>query len=298
MLRTPPQEGFTLIEFIVVMVVASAVAVGLTYAVRPALIGYADVRLRSDVANQADVALQRMVQDVRRAVPNSLRTPDSQCIELVPTWTGGRYRMRPDTQNDNAVNCAPSATCSAPVDTSTSTTVFDSLTDLLQTVSPGDWVVIDNQNVNDVYTGSNRSAVVSVSNLSGAQAWQGKHRITINSLQVPAGYLGGRFQVVRDAEQAVFYVCSGVGTDASGRNGAGTLYRLKRYGFNAAYPTACPTPGASADVIATRVAGCSFEYAANQGATQQSGYLRLSIDLMRNGEKTHLSVGSHVLNVP
>lgn len=291
-------RGFTLIEFIVVMVVASAIAVGLTHAVRPAVIGYAEVRMRSVAANQADVALQRMVQDVRRAVPNSLRTPDALCIELVPTSAGGRFRMGPDTVNDVGPQCTVGSNCAAWVDPNATTTQFDSLTALTGSISVGDWVVIDNQYGNDVYSGVNRATVLAISSLTGAQASQGRHRITIGGIQVSPGYQGGRFQVVRDAEQAVFYVCSGVGADVATGRGTGTLYRISRYGFNAAYPSTCPTPGPSAVVMATHVRACSFEYAANQGATQQSGYLRLTLDLMHNHENTHLAVGAHVLNVP
>lgn len=291
------QSGFTLVELIMVIVVGAVIAGALARSIQPALQGYIDTRLRSDTANQADVALQHMVRDVRNAVSDSLRTPGSQCVEMVPAVAGGRYRMGPDTVKDSAPGCTPGSNCVAWVDTAAPTTVFDSLTTLPVTVSAGDWVVIDNQNVNDVYAGTNRSAVVSVSNLSGTQTTQGKHRITMNSLQVSDGYKGGRYLIVRDSEQAVFYVCVSTGLDSTG-NGTGVLYRLKHYGFNASYPTVCPTPGAGADVIATHVQGCSFEYAANQGATQQSGYLRLTIDLARNGETTHLAVGSHVMNVP
>jgi MSHA biogenesis protein MshO len=290
--------GFTLVELIVVMVVGAVIAVGLVRAIQPAMESYVVTRVRSGVANEADVALQRMVRDVRQAVPNSLRMPASQCFEVVPGAAGGRYRAGPDTVHDSAPGCTPGPNCAAWVDPTTPTTVFDSLSALPEAVNAGDWVVIDNQNVNDVYEGTNRSAVLSVSTLSGAQATQGKHRITMNSMQIADGYQGGRFTIVRDAEQAVFYVCQGTGFDATAGHGTGTLYRLKRYGFNAAYPGACPVAASTSDVIATHVKSCSFEYAANQGATQQSGYLRLTIELARNHETTHLAVGAHVLNVP
>jgi MSHA biogenesis protein MshO len=289
-------QGFTLVELIVVIVITAVIAATLALFLKPALQAYADTRVRSDMSDQADTALRRMLRDVRQAVPNSLRTPDGKCFEVVPAVAGGRYRMGPDTQNDSGVGCTPGTNCAAYVDPSVETTVFDSLNTLGVTVNVGDWVVIDNQNVNDVYTGSNRSAVVSVA--TSPQTTQGKHRITINSLQVSNGYTGGRFLIVRDSEQAVFYVCSGVGFDSATGRGTGTLYRKKRYGFNASYPSACPAVTASDAVIATHVKACEFEYTANQGATQQSGYLRLVLELTRNNETTHLAVGAHVLNVP
>ena len=69
------------------------------------------------------------------------------------------------------------------------------------------------------------------------------------------------------------------------------------YGFNSAYPNACPsTP--SADVLATRVRSCSFVYDPNQGATQQSGFVWMELELARNAETAHLTIGAHVANGP
>jgi MSHA biogenesis protein MshO len=159
----------------------------------------------------------------------------------------------------------------------------------------GDWIVINNQNVNDVYSGLNRSAVTLVETPT---ITQGKHRITINAMQVSNGYSGGRFVVVPNSQRAVFYVCSGAdgGVNSQG-NGKGTLYRLSNYGFNAAYPGACPDASAGA-VVATKVRSCSFVYDPNQGATQQSGFMWLDLTITENNETSHMAVGAHVINVP
>jgi MSHA biogenesis protein MshO len=213
----------------------------------------------------------------------------------VPSSGGGRFRTGPDTVNDSGPNCTPGASCSAPLDSAQATTVFDVLTPFAVTPAAGDWVVVGNQNPADVYGGVNRAAIASVAVPAAAY---GRHRLTVASTQFPLGYDGARFTVVPNAQQAVFYVCSGAdGTlDAAG-NGRGTLYRLASYGFNAAYPAACPAV-ASADVLATRVRTCSFVYDPNQGATQQSGFVWMEIELARNGEKAHLAMGAHVANGP
>jgi MSHA biogenesis protein MshO len=293
-LRSP--RGFTLIELVVVIVIGSVIAATLTVFVKPAVDGYLATRARADLTDQADTALRRMVRDVRLAVPNSIRTPGAQCFELVPTSTGGRFRAGPDTINDSGPNCAPGATCSAPLDTSQSTMVFDVLTPLSAAPSIGDWVVVGNQTPADVYGGINRAAISAVAPSPAAS--QGRHRITIASTQFPLGYDGARFTVVPNAQRAVFYVCSGAdGTlDAKG-NGKGTLYRLQNYGFNSAYPSACPST-AAADVLATRVRSCNFVYDPNQGATQQSGFVWMELDLARNGEAAHIAMGAHVANGP
>ena len=292
-------RGFTLIELIVVIVITAIIAGTIVVFVRPALDAYTDTRQRSDLSDQADTALRRIVRDVRQAVPNSLRMPNSQCFELVPTIAGGRYRQGPDVVNDSPNPCStPSPTCAAWVDPTKSLSAFDTLTALSTTPANGDWVVINNQNGNDVYEGNNRWSITS---MSAPTAAQGKLRLSVSAANggtaLSSGYDGGRFQVVANSQQAVFYICSGAdGTlDGSG-NGKGTLYRLKR-SFNTAYPTACPSI-AGADVLATRVRSCTFVYDPNQGATQQSGFLWLHLELARNNETSSLTMGAHVMNVP
>ena len=282
-------RGFTLVELVVVIALGGIVAASLAVFMRPALDAWLTTRSRATVAAQANLALERMVRDVRAAVPNSIRTPGTQCFELVPTSTGGRARTAPDTVNDSAAGCSPSASCSAPLDTSQATTTLDVLSPLGTVPSAGDWLVIDNQNAADVYAGTNRAQISAV---AVPAATQGRHRLTLGSTQFSRGYDSGRFTVVPAAQQAVFYVCRGAdgSLDADG-NGKGTLMRLQ------AYPTSCPsTP--TGDVLATQVRSCRFLYDPNQGATQQHGYVALELQITRNQESATLMVGAHVVNVP
>jgi len=288
-------RGFTLVELVVAIMLFGLMAATLVVFLRPAIDSYLATRVRAELAAQAGQALNLMQADVRNAVPNSIRTPGANCFELVPTSTGGRFRRAADTVNDNAPGCTPGPDCSAPLDTTAATNVFDVLTPLSAMPAAGDYVVVDNQNPGDVYAGSNRAAISGVA--TPATAF-GAHRITVASTQFPLGYDGGRFVVVPAAQAAVFYVCSGAdGTlDATG-NGKGTLYRKAGYGFNADHPGTCPT-AAGAAVMATQVRSCRFVYDPNQGATQQNGFVSLHLELARNGETASLAFGAHVVNTP
>lgn len=278
-------QGFTLVELIVTLVLFGTIAATLTLFFRPAFDAWMDARTRAALADQAGNAVQRLLRDVRAAVPNSVRTPATSCFELVPTSSGGRYRLAPDTTQSG----------SAAVDPGATTTSFDVLTPLFTLPAVADWVVVDNQNPGDVYAGANRSAITSVSTPT---ATLGRHRLVIDAMQFPLGYDGGRFNVVPNAQKAVFYVCSGASNtlDASG-NAPGVLYRLKNYGFNSAAPAACPAT-AGADVVATGLRSCRFLYTANQGATQQSGFISIQLEFTRNHETASLVVGAHVANTP
>ena len=278
-------RGFTLVELIVTLVLFGLMSATLVVFLRPAIDSWLAVRTRAALASDADHALRRMLRDVRTAVPNSIRTPGSQCFELVPTGGGGRYRMAADFVTAGSAAADPQA----------ATTQFDVYNRLLPLPAVGDWVVVDNQNPGDVYSGANRSAITALSTPAAAH---GQHRLGINALQFPLGYDGGRFNWVPNSQQAVFYVCSGASTTLDGAgNAPGVLVRLKNYGFNASAPASCPTV-AGADVLATGVRSCRFLYSANQGATQQSGFVSLQVELTRNNETASLVLGAHVSNVP
>ena len=290
-------RGFTLIELTLVIVIAGVLAATIAVFMRPAIDSYISSGSRAELTDQADTALRRMLRDIRLAVPNSVRSPGSQCVEVVPTASGGRLRMQADTMNDVSLPCTPGPTCSAPLDTSQATTYVDVLTPFSATPAVGDWLVLGNTNPNDVYAGVNRAAITNVQSPLPTST-QGKARLTIATTQFPSGYDSGRFTIVPNAQKAVFYTCVGAdGTvDASG-DGKGTLYRSSNYGFNAAYPTSCPST-AGADIVATKVRSCTFSYDPNPGGTQQYGFVWLDIELARNNETVGLASGAHVVNAP
>lgn len=267
-------RGFTLIELVMVIVITGVLAATVTVFMRPAIDSYFDTRRRADLTDMADTAMRRMSKDIRGAVPNSIRSVSASCFQLVPTLTGGRYRMALDIANAG----------SQPVDTTLATSSFDVLSPLSQIPQAGDWVVIGNQNADDVYDGANRGAIDSTTT---PIAEHGLHRISLQAAtQFPPGYDGGRFVVVPNAEQTVFYSCNA---------GTRTLYRTSAV-FSANQATTCAaTSGA---IVASDVESCSFVYDPNQGATQQSGFVWMRVELKRAGESAALAQGVHVDNVP
>jgi MSHA biogenesis protein MshO len=278
------QRGFTLVELIMVIVIMGIMASTIVVFLKPAVDSYFDSRRRADLTDIADTAIRRMTQDIRRAVPNSVRSVSPTCFQLVPTIAGGRYRMASDTVNDipAPLPCAPGATCSAPLDTSQATTVFDVLTPLTTVPAQNDWIVVNNQNAGDVYAGSNRGQISAA--LTTPRATDGLHRIQIASTQFSNGYDGGRFVAVANAEQTVFYSCVN-----------NTLYRtVALFGANQA-TTCAATTGA---IVATDAASCNFVYDPNQGATQQSGFVWMQLQLTRSSESVVMTHGVHVSNAP
>ena len=268
------RRGFTLVELVVVIVITGILAAAIAVFLVPALNAYFDTKRRAELTDAADTALRRMARDVRRAVPNSIRIPNDQCFELVPTKTGGLFRRAADIANAG----------SDPLDVTVPDSSFDVLSLLSARPAVGDAVVVGNQNTNDVYTGATRGTISGWTTPDPAGAAVGTGRITLAATQFPAGYGGGRFQVVDAKEQSVFFTC----------DGAGNLLRLVRP-FTAAAPVACPAGG---EVLASNVGACHFVYNPNQGATQESGYVWMYLTLTASGETMALSYGAHVSNVP
>lgn len=267
-------RGFTLLELVVVMMITGIMAGSIAVFFVPAINAYFDTRRRAVLTDTADTALRRMARDVRRAVPNSIRIVGSTCFELVPTKAGGLYRRAADIGNPGE----------DPLDITQPDVSFDVLSPMTGVVG-GDFVVIGNQNGNDVYTGVTRGEIAAWATPNPAGAAVGTGRIVLTALtQFPAGYDGGRFQVVDAAEQSVFYIC----------DGAGSLLRLVRP-FTPAVPLACPAGGA---LLATNVTACTFTYNPATNATQAAGFVAMEIVLTAGGESMGLSHGAHVSNVP
>lgn len=280
--RVRPSAGFTLIEAIIVIVIAGALSiVAVSYVQRP-VEQYIDQTRRAELTNIADSAVRRMSRDIHLALPNSVRSPNSNCVEFIPTYDGGRYRAALTSggvgaamQNDVAI---------------TQLDVIGNLNSLPASIN-GDHLVIYNLGIEglDAYAGDNRTTVSAFA--GGILSFAAK-QFTISSPD-------NRFQLVSRDEQAVSFVCTGVGVDANG-NGTGTLWRVSHYGFNSPAPATCQNvaagPPSISAVLANQVSRCEFAYA--PGVVERSAIVSIRLNVTRSGETVPLYHDVNVNNVP
>jgi MSHA biogenesis protein MshO len=277
-------RGFSLMELIVVITIIGILGVSAMAFFRPALESYFDARRRADMSDMADSALRRMGREVRAAVPNSVQTYGNTCFRLVRTVGGGRYRKyedmtRVDSQALDLAQTPPHG--------------FDVLSPLQAAV--GDWVVIGNQTGSDVYAGHNRAAITANGAVDAALGTARLAMAAMNGTDAPFSYTDGRFVVTPKVNPVVTYVCDGAGLGATG-TGMGTLRRVAGdFGGGDAVLSACPAGG---DLVARHVSACRFLYNPSAGATQQSGFVWMELELAEANEKVRLAYGAHIVNLP
>ncbi|MDR1064624.1 MAG: prepilin-type N-terminal cleavage/methylation domain-containing protein [Azoarcus sp.] len=275
-------RGFSLMELIVVIMVMAILGGSALVFFRPALDSYFDSRRRAELTDMADVALRRMGREVRAAVPNSVQTHGTACFRFVRTVGGGRYRKLEDMTRSG----------SKALDLTQAAPEFDVLSPLQPAV--GDWVVIGNQTGSDVYAGHNRATITGSSAVDSSLGTTRLSMGSMNGTYAPFSYMDGRFVLTPRTNPVVTYVCSGAGLNAAG-TGTGTLKRIAGDFDGGGTLAACPSGG---DLLAWHVSACRFVYDPNMGATQQSGFVWMELELAEANEKVRLTSGAHVINLP
>ena len=269
------QSGFTLIELVMVIVILGAIGATVAVFIRKPVEAYFDSARRATLTDIADTAVRRMARDIAQALPNSIRSTSNQCIEFIPTKTGGRYRAAPDSgvagdQSDAVLDFTLA-------DTSFNMLGNNSAWPIDQQIQVGDVVAVYNLGITgaDAYAGDNTSVVTGV--VPGPET-----TITIAAKQFPLASGTNRFHVISGNEKIVSFVCSG-----------GSLLRSS----NHAYANSCPASGATVSVLATNVASCNF--VTNGSDLQRNALVQLAISIAdASGESVSLYHEVHVNNTP
>jgi len=282
------ESGFTLVEMVMVMVIIGIVSAMVAVFMRAPIDAYFDTARRAALTDTADTAVRRMARDIRKALPNSVRNPSDQCIEFIPTKTGGRYRTAVDDSGGGD-----------PLDFAAADTGFNMLglnsaLPANQQISINDMIVVYNLGIpgSDAYVSTggsiNTAAVTSVTSGTGTLANETHIDIAARKFPLPSG--SNRFHVIPGNEKIVSFLCSG-----------GHLWRKANYTYptSIADATVCSTSIAGGGTIAmlAKNASCTFVY--NGSDLQRNGLVQMTLSLTdASGETVRLYHEVHVDNSP
>ncbi len=261
-----------MIEAIIVIVITGILGAMVATFIKRPVDAYFDSARRAALTDVADTAVRRMSRDIRKALPNSVRTPTTtpanQCIEFIPTKTGGRYRAEDIVAGDDTSLNFNAADTTFNMFGSNNALPAD------QRIVQGDVIAVYNLGITnaDAYNQDNTSEV-SVAPVNGVETI-----ISINSKLFPLASGSSRFHVIPKDEKVVAFVCSG-----------GNLYRTASNTFT----SACPTTG---DILASNVSACNFVY--NGSDLQRNALVQLTVKFTDSDETVSLYHEVHVNNTP
>ena len=254
------QRGFTLMELIMVIVIAGILGTMTVSFITKPMEAYIDLNRRAELVDHAEMSMRMMARDIRAALPNSIKV-DSNGIMVIPTVAGGRYTIDGPQALDFGKEIESFG--------------FEGHLDVPTSAAR---VAIYNLGVSgaDAHEGTGSPHVlgpVATVNPTGL-------RIELsNEHQFPFSSPRQRFYLVDP--QVKRYCCAN-----------NSLY-LQRHNI-ATTPHAC---GGSGDVRVSRhISSCDFQY--DSGTATRSGLVTIQLSLSSEGETISLLHQVHVDNVP
>jgi len=304
--------GMTLVELIVVIVIAGILATVTTSFIVTAATGYTDLARRAELVDAAEMSLRKLGRDVHRALPNSVRVDGTgRAIEMLNTLDGGRYRDGPGVNPDSGHSHGEPKfrlRTGAPDDNGFNivgffqqlAVPFSSTTERLAIYNLGATganAYDDAQMTSGSYVITNPDVIrFSVAtDVDGNPGGGDEHQIlpvAVTSSSFRFAYASPN-QRVFVVDTPVTYLCD------PGPNG--TITRYWGYAIDAAQPTnpaIAPLAAGSSELLTRPVTACSFTY--QPGTAERGGLITLDITVSDadSGERVRLLYQAHVDNAP
>jgi len=276
------QGAFTLIEMVMVIVLAGIIGTVTSSLITRPVEGYLVASQRAELVDAAEMALRTMARDIRSALPNSVRVnAGGDAIEMISAVSGGRYRRYPDAGGGgDTLDFATSST-------DTSFDVIGPMLNVGLVDTSNDELAV--YNITAAGTSFNAYATTLdnrwgfVTGSGGTTLGSDPVHIVVNAnLDLPQGSPRQLFYVVSGP---VMYRCNGT-----------TLTRYAGYGYTTNM-TVPPASGTSA-TLAQNVDCAQTSFSYDAGSPQRAALITMRLVLSEGDQTITLLHQVHVYNVP
>jgi MSHA biogenesis protein MshO len=281
------QRGFTLIELVVTIVISTIVVGFVSVFISGPVQGFTDQTRRVRLVDAADAALNRIGRDIRRSLPNSVRTStvgSVTALEVLSTVDGARYRAQPPGVAEQILDFAAA---------DDSFTVLGGFTQIAKPFSSSNhYLAVYNVGVPgaNAYELANVITPAGTSITIAADSVPGEDRVSVSPAFRFA--FASPTQRVYLVEGPVTYLCDTL---------LGTLTRYQGYAIETNQSVVdshgeLVAVGATPSLMANQVSGCAFTY--TPGTAERAGLVTLEIVVSSQGETVSLLSQVHVDNAP
>ncbi|HEX5126198.1 MAG TPA: prepilin-type N-terminal cleavage/methylation domain-containing protein [Rhodocyclaceae bacterium] len=253
--------GFTLIEMVISLTLIAIMSAMMAVFLRVPMESHFVTRQRLTLTDAAELAIRHMDQEMRTALPNSVRVLNVGAVtyvEFLAVRTYGHYRTTSGGPTSAALGSCAGGVANNLLNFVAADNCFTTLGVVpsgAQIVAGQDYVVIDNRDalpgsIHNAYTGgnANKSLVTAYAAAKAAAPTPPEDRLQVTNFLFPSTPASKRFYVVSGA---VTYACSPNAANPA----AGQLLRYSGYGISAAQ---AEPPAVAPSIIVQGVSACQI----------------------------------------
>lgn len=265
--------AFTLIELVMVIVVLAILSTGSVHFISSSAQGLVDSAERQSLASSATIAIEKVLREVRRALPNSVRSfqdDGNSCLELVPILHSSEYVSIP---------------------TATAATSFNAIKFVTAAGTESGYVAVYPNSIDSVYSGNQA--------VSTSKATAGTVNTPGPELQEIIFNGGNAYRFLTDSPGRRFFLVDQPISFCEDSNGR--LWRYQNYGFHLDSTASIPTSNSDRLLIADSLRAESLSFKILPAQLQRNAVVRMSLIVERLGvtnEQVDMSQEVQLRNVP